>query len=345
MFRLMILIFYVAGIGAIFYISLKKSDNKLMKNIYNRVLSTANPRSEKIYVGFAQEQVASENMNSLENQLQRPYLIVETYKQWGNKNNFSITQEYLEIFNKAKKIPLITWEPWDPTKGVNQPAFQLKNIINGDYDTYIKETAKNIRLYGKPIFLRLAHEMNADWYPWSGTVNNNTPNEYVAMWRHIYTIFLSEGATNITWVWSPNTEEDDLRKYYPGDAYVDWVGLDGYNWGTSRLYKIWESFSDIFLDDYLSITSLTDKPVMIAETASSENGGSKSDWIIDTYRTQIPMYFPKVTAIVWFNVDRETEWSVDSSNASLNAFKIALSLDIYATQASVKDGKIIPASK
>ena len=69
----------------------------------------------------------------------------------------------------------------------------------------------------------------------SEQANGNRPGEYVAAWRHVHDIFTSVGANDVTWVWCPNVDPDhkmqSLGSLYPGDAYVDWTCLDGYNWG------------------------------------------------------------------------------------------------------------------
>src|SRR5579859_7274340 len=163
----------------------------LVKKKNERIVVHTNQRTQKVYTGFALKDITTEKIQSLDNTIQHSYSIIMTYKQWGNSNNAMITRDFLEIFDKAHKIPMITWEPWNPERGVNQPDFQLKQITNGTYDTYITTTAKNIRSYGKPVILRFAHEMNANWYPWSGSVNKNTPKDYIAAWRHVYTLFFS----------------------------------------------------------------------------------------------------------------------------------------------------------
>lgn len=334
---------FIIVIGIVTFVFFTKEKNRMITVFFNKIQNIQIPRTQKVYIGFALENVTAENLKALESTISHPYTIVMMYKQWGNSKNSSITQEFLELFDKANKIPMITWEPWDPTKGVDQPDFQLKKIINGSYDAYIKTTAENIRSYGKPIFLRFAHEMNASWYPWSGEVNQNTPKDYIAAWRHVYALFSTIGVKNVTWVWSPNTQADTLEKYYPGDKYVDWVGLDGYNWGKTKPGKTWQSFSEIFLDDYLTITSFTKKPVMIAEMASTELNGSKHNWIEDAYENQIPNNFPQVTAVIWFNIEREVDWPVTSSESTVNVFKKVLSLDVYKTPLHFMEGKVIPA--
>ena len=110
---------------------------------------------------------------------------------------------------------------WDGTR--------YDQILNGSQDKLIVKSARNLARYGKPIFLRWAWEMNGDWYAWGGPRNGGKPADFVRAWRHVHDIFVKEGASNVGWVWAPNFQShptepwNDLRNYYPGDAYVDWV--------------------------------------------------------------------------------------------------------------------------
>jgi beta-mannanase len=143
--------------------------------------------------------------------------------------------------------------------------------------------------------LRFNHEMNGWWFPWAegrtstGVVNGNSPGDYVKAWRHVHDIFTRVGATNVSWLWSPNivavnTNYADLASVYPGDAYVDWTGVDGYNWGTSDPDFDWQSFADVFGDIYPKLAA-KGKPIIIGEMASDEVGGSKAQWIDDIIPT------------------------------------------------------------
>ena len=225
------------------------------------------------------------------------------------------------------RIPLETWEPkYDDT---TQTPPSLADIAAGVYDDKIRADARALRDYGSPVFLRFAHEMNGSWYPWSGD-----PTAYVAAWRHVRIVFDQEGATNVAWLWSANsddrpaTAENHWTNYYPGDAYVDWVGVDGYNWGTTQTWSVWSSFSTIFggaisvYGDYVSR-----KPLLISETASCEEGGDKAAWIDDA-RSQMETNFTAFRALTWFEADRECDWRVESSPASLSAFQ-TLAQDPY----------------
>ncbi len=106
--------------------------------------------------------------------------------------------------------------------------------------------------------------------------------------------------------------------YYPGDAYVDWTGVDGYNWGTSQPGFAWQSFHDVFVDIYAKLAAVG-KPILIGEMASDEVGGDKAQWIdgiIPALRTD----FPLIKAFVWFDIDKERHWQINSSPAALAAY-------------------------
>lgn len=222
---------------------------------------------------------------------------------------------------------LLTWEPWLWSGGVEQPAFANERIAAGDFDAYISQWATALDSWGKPVMLRYGHEMNGTWYPWAEGVNSNAPGSYVAAWRHVHDIFVAAGADNVSWVWSPNIPFDapssNFSGLYPGNDVVDVAALDGYNWGTSTTWSAWSTPATLF-DDGLALTRSVapGKPIVIAETASSELGGSKADW-----NSSLVAYLdaqPDVTGLVWFNHNKETDWRIDSSPSSALAFKTAL---------------------
>lgn len=222
---------------------------------------------------------------------------------------------------------LITWEPWLWSgNGANQPAYALDRITAGDFDTYIQQWGTALASWGKPVMLRFAHEMNGNWYPWAESANGNQAGDYVAAWRHVHDVVAATGATNVQWVWAPNVPywgSTPLSGLYPGAAYVDTVGLDGYNWGTAASWSAWTSPSALFGDGLTALRSLAPgKPIMISETASAEAGGSKANW-----NTALVSYLaaqPDITAFVWFHHNKEVDWRINSSTSSASALAAAL---------------------
>jgi beta-mannanase len=230
----------------------------------------------------------------------------------------------LDAFTARGITPVVTWEPWNWNGSGSDPAYKLANIQAGNFDTYINSWVSGARAYGKPIYLRFAHEMNGDWYPWGVGVNGNTPAQYVSVWRKVVTMFRTGGATNVKFVWSHNVVDNDkpLTGLYPGDAYVDMTAMDGYNWGTTRSGAGgWRSFNTIFRSTYDQIQAIApSKPIFVAETASTEYGGDKAAWIRAAY-ADIPTSFPKLAGVIWFDQNKETNWQVSSSSSSLTAYR------------------------
>ncbi len=228
-------------------------------------------------------------------------------------------------------VPMVTWEPFLSAERVtDQPAYALAKIAAGRYDGYVWRAARETAAYKKPVFIRLAPEMNGSWSSWGAGVDGNTPQSFIAMWRHVVSIFRLAGATNARWVWSPNvhgTSAARFQPYYPGDSWVDDVGLDGYNDGS--LLGRWRSFSGVFLASYSELASLTAKPMLIAETASAETGGSKAAWI-ESIPAVIASTMPRVRALIWFDRDKETDWRVNSSQGSLTAFRSVVASGFFS---------------
>ncbi|MFA5891766.1 MAG: glycosyl hydrolase [Actinomycetota bacterium] len=225
------------------------------------------------------------------------------------------------------RIPLISWQ------GTN-----LNQINSGQYDTMIKARARALKALGRKVFLRWGWEMNGDWYAWDGSHNNssgttNGPAKYRAAWKRIWNLFRGQGVTNVVWVWSPNHASvpaaswNHWSKYYPGDTYVDWVGIDGYNFGNTRSWSKWTTFRSIFTPVYRTYASR--KPIMIGETSTTEAGGDKAVWIAQA-RSVMKQYFPSVAALMWFHVPKEEDWRVNTSSRSLKTYR-AMVADSYYT--------------
>lgn len=270
------------------------------------------------------------NITAFENLAKKKLSIVLFYQAAGVSDNTKYFQPaWMNNISNHGSIPMVTWEFWNYTGGVNQPTYSLRTIINGNHDAYIRKWAQDSKAWGKPYYLRPNHEMNGDWYPWSERTNGNKPGEYVQAWKHMKDIFTSEGVTNVMWVWCPNVNysgSTPLINLYPGESYVDWTCMDGYNWGYDN--GGWQSFTQIFGSTYQQLTALSSKPIMIGETASAEQGGNKGLWIANAYGSAIDS-MPRIKAINWFNANKERDWRINSTQSSLNAFTQAVTNSKY----------------
>ncbi|MFC1409070.1 glycoside hydrolase family 26 protein [Streptacidiphilus sp. N1-12] len=230
-------------------------------------------------------------------------------------------------------LPLISWEPWaggDSNQGagipkttsadVNQPAYRLANITAGKFDSYITAFAKGVAADRRPVMIRFAHEMNGSWYPWSEQTNGNHLGDYVKAWQHVHDLFVRAGAVNAIWIWSPDVVRGShtrgLAALYPGDAYVDLVGLTGYG-------VLGEKTPDTTFDSTLKkVAALTSKKVLITETGA-EPSSLKATWIGNFFPWLIK--HPQVIGFVWFEKDiaggANADWRFSATPETLRAFQ------------------------
>jgi hypothetical protein len=267
---------------------------------------------------------------------------------WGNTGN---TMDKFDS-NAGKKISVLGWgqpPPWDQTTVYggtfdivrNRGAYTmltidlgsatLADVASGKYDASITTWAGNVKSYGHPFFMRFAHEMNGNWYAWG-----QKPTDFVAAWKHFHDVVSNAGATNVTWVFNPNLDIGPYKiaDYWPGDAYVDWMGLDGYNKGATSA-----TFASLYGPSYAALQALSQKPIMICEIGSLEYGaGEKGAWIKDVLESELPSKFPQIRAFLWFNwrfyetdnnVTGYKPFPIESSQSSLSAFSAGVALPVY----------------
>ena len=257
-----------------------------------------------------------ESIEATSQKLQRTVPLHLTYYDFDHDWTGSVTQNDIQ----AGRIPLVNWEIFSAT---------LDDIIGGAYDTLLAKRARDAKALGAQIYVDFGAEMNGDWSPWGGAQNGNSADKYVAAYRHVHDA-LAE-ADNITWLWCPNVTDEPREawnaamNYYPGDEYVDWTCVDGYNWGNAGGAG-WQSFEEIFKDIYPQLAA-KNKPVMIGEMASAESGGSKTEFIGGIIPT-LKGKFPLIKGLVWFDINKETDWRISSSPGSEAAF-ITMAADPY----------------
>jgi hypothetical protein len=250
-----------------------------------------------------------------------------------------------EEARKEGLIPHITWELFWPSKDPNNSKAidhyeAMDQVLNGAYDDYIDSFALAAKQYGGIVLNRFLHEFNGNWYVWSGNKNGREqggPEKVVDVWRYVVNRFRAVGAYNVKWLWTPHGPSTDrseepwnnIENYWPGSDYVDWIGLDGYNfypkdpWGGVRPYR---DFDNNFKELYSACARLGNQPMMIAEFGSGEfeyNGLSKADWINDAFE-KIKNDYPRIKIFTWFHIKKECDWRVNSSDEALNAFRLAM---------------------
>ncbi|BFU43487.1 hypothetical protein KRMM14A1004_17240 [Krasilnikovia sp. MM14-A1004] len=193
-------------------------------------------------------------------------------------------------------------------------------INGGGSDKLIASAARDLRGHNRPVLLRWGWEMNGDWFEWGGANNGQDTAGYIRAWRRMHDIFRREGADNVAWVWSPNwnsgpnTSWNKMQRYYPGDAYVDWVGVSGYNFYQESPRTLFKPVVSAYGGK---------KPIIVTETAAIDHGGnSKAAWIADL--SAYVKSTPQIGGLVWFDTDTHDaphNFRIDTSGSSLAAYK------------------------
>ncbi|HEY6139277.1 MAG TPA: glycosyl hydrolase [Thermoanaerobaculia bacterium] len=244
-------------------------------------------------------------VTAFEERVGQPFAIVSIYQAWGDRpGEADFPLRAVSTIDRLGSVPMITWEPW--VKDFDRPNLpkereyaSLASIARGDYDFYVAHWAAEAARYGKPLYLRFAHEMNDPYrYPW-GPQNGNRPDDFIAAWKHVHLVFEKMSATNVLWVWSPHISMPWFEYYYPGDRWVDWIGTGVLNYGDVAPWSRWWTFHQILEKAYPALLKLR-KPIMITELGSVTSGGDAAQWYEQAFRDARDKY-GAVRAIVFFN--------------------------------------------
>lgn len=300
------------------------------------------------YVDFGEKEdhVTRESIEAFERKVGKHQAIIASSSYWG-KNSFP--KKNIEIISNYGAVPLIYWSPWDkPYEQSSKPdRFHLKNILAGQYDAYIDMWAEGAKACHYPIMVAWGIEMNGTWFPWSGyfygkgeldTNGHFTgPEVYKKTYRYIVDRVRKKGASNIIWVFHANNSSDPdekwntMKQYYPGDDYVNWLGLSAY--GQQYPGQGWLTFNESFPDYYKKICAVTpNKPVILAEWGIGyfPKSGNRAAWIAEAL-WRFTTEFPRLKAAVfwherWQNGDKKySNLYVDASPACLKSYREGVS--------------------
>lgn len=262
---------------------------------------------------------------SLEDTLHTKFSFIHIYSAWGSKPEQRFPLQQARAIYSLGSVPILTWEPWlKDFSSVEHPELRekferdkggLQDIANGVYDFYLDSWVKDLNSYGHPIFIRLGHEMN-DPYRYTWGPQNNTAKEYIVAWQHIIKYFKNAGAINVYWVWSPHPAYGHFNDYYPGDDFVDWVGVGTLNYGNAAVWSKWWSFDEIYGNFYSSLAAFN-KPIMLTEFGSLSVGGDRAKWYKDALCTLSKKY-PQTKSVVFFHYDND----ITLTNKSLDWYFI-----------------------
>ncbi len=264
-------------------------------------------------------------LNNLEQRLDYKFDFLVWYKSIGT----DFPQQEMETAYKNNKYVELTLQ------------YPLGNnlsyaILNGQYDTYLRNYALKVKDFKHPVLFRLNNEMNGDWCSYSSLYTSKDTELYKAVWRHTYNIFKTAGVDNAVWVWNPNDASfpgfkwNHALNYFPGEAYVDVIGLTGYNTGNYYPGETWREFNNIYQPLYDEYNVVFKYPFMITEFGCNSVGGDKTQWVEQMF-SSMPGY-PKIKVAIWFNgtdLDANGQpariYRLDDTESSLQTFKAGLS--------------------
>jgi len=260
------------------------------------------------------------NVAAFETLQGRPLDLLSLFVLWDT-DDWAWTRTYADVADRRGARLVVTWMP---------NGYPAPRILSGAADVYLRRYARDVKAYGKEVWLRPLHEANGDWYDWgiAKAGAGNTSQNLIEAWRHIVSIFRDEGVANVKWVWTTNATNSGSATFtghYPGDAWVDMISIDGYNWGTAQTWSRWQSFEEVFGPAYAALAAI-DRPLFIPEFSSSERGGDKAAWIREMFAA-LPVKFPRIFALMWFNQSKsaEADWAANTSAGAAAAWKEAVS--------------------
>jgi len=188
--------------------------------------------------------------------------------------------------------------PFDSTTPI--PVLSPKEIAHGQHDGSIKKFAQGALEFGKKyggFFFSTMVDMNGGWFSWGKN------SSFIPSWRHIWQIFDNQGANQYaTWVWVPYCPEasqqhaDNPELYYPGDKYVDWIGLNAFS--VAGHPKVDYMLNVLMRETYRQLFKKhPQKPFMIPWFART-NDFYQSRWLINAY-SSIKTSFPAIKAAMY----------------------------------------------
>jgi Glycosyl hydrolase family 26 len=202
----------------------------------------------------------------------------------------------------------------------------LASVAAGGSDAYLRGYADAVAAFGHPVILSFGHEMNGTWYSWG--YGHTSPATFVAAWRHVVRVFRAAGAANVTWLWAVNSvngASSALRQWWPGAAWVDWTGVDGY------YFRPTDTFGSVFGPAIAAIRALSGAPLLIAETAvgTTTNRASQIDALFAGVRAQ------RLAGVVWFDEAQHAgiyhqDWRLEDDADACGAFSAAVAVHLAA---------------
>jgi mannan endo-1,4-beta-mannosidase len=201
---------------------------------------------------------------------------------------------------------------------IDPTGASVAGIAAGSYDSYLRSYADSVRDFGHQVIIGFGNEMNADWNSWG---YRHTPaSRFVAAWRHIVTLFRSEGADNVTWLWTISADQagtGPIEVWWPGSSYVTWVGIDGYYIHPS------DTFQSVFAETIDQLRVFTNKPILLSEAAVTP-GASQYVNIVNLFEGMAKY---RTLGLVWSDTEtlNRQDWRLEGNPIAEAAFRAGVS--------------------
>jgi hypothetical protein len=203
-----------------------------------------------------------------------------------------------------------------PLIQINPRWESLAAIASGRYDFYLRRFAAEVRALHAPVALSFAHEMNGSWYPWGFL--HVQPQVFVAAWRHVHHVLGAVGARQVIWVWTVAHTAPQagslfapVGPYWPGAAYVNWVGLDIYYSNPKT------TFRTAFMPTIAAVRRFTRNPILLTETAVP-NQYNQLQQINNLFAGARAA---RLLGVIWFDQDARMSWELNNRPPALAAFR------------------------
>jgi hypothetical protein len=301
----------------------KSSLNQETENFFATYFAESSPLSWGIFHPNAPDSLSQLEAIEQKVDYQFPFLI--RYQPMGDDVPIiALSRAYLE--HRYVELTLQTYF-YDKDN-----ASVMYDILDGKYDNYFRQYAKDLKAFSHPILFRLNNEMNGDWCWYSSLHTAKDTEIYKSVWRYVHSLFKQEGVNNVLWVWNPhdrsfpNFSWNHYLAYYPGDDVVDIVGMTGYNTGNYFSGETWREFQDIYTPLYQEYSNIFHKPLMITEFGANSFGGDKAAWVEQMFQDMKKFERIKV-AIWWSGIDRDSEgnaariYRLDENDRVISAFR------------------------
>lgn len=311
------------------YAPQEKDWNESTKAFYNEYFAEDSPLMWGIFEPTAPD--SSKHLTYLEKQFNYNFPVILVYKSLDSTLPLTNLQQAHKL-GKTVELTLQTSSFALSEKENEQLTYE---ILQGKYDDYFHQYAKQIKDFGHPVLFRLNNEMNGDWCTYSSYYTAGDTELYKALWHYVYDIFTQEEVDNAIWVWNPhdlsfpNFKWNHAYLYYPGDEYVDVVGLTGYNTGNYYPGETWREFPYIYDQLVRAYDAVFDHPFMITEFGSNSVGGDKVAWLNNMFAS-IDKY-PRIKMAIWWNgIDWDSQmnpariYRIDENPEVIKAFRDGL---------------------